>query len=301
MFRSRFASILALGISLVFYAGSAQAGFYFLTPTGPTDVGAFGVVTFEVFYTSDGDVDPDPGPLDPDNIFSTSLRIGLSDLPAPPGTVATVTANTNANPFFIPVLNLGSLPDRVTFGGSEISGDGLEPLILKLGELTLTGTGMEGVVDLETISAGAIFPSTNVIPDTTAATLATASFFGCPGDMDCDTIPDVSDPCPIYSNLPLPWEARDLNGNGIPTECQCGDFDQDGFYSNADITGIFGCVPGSPFPTDPGICAANIDFGEADGDGNWANNDVTLVFGQVPGTPFPSMLSELVCARKPGP
>ena len=123
----------------------------------------------------------------------------------------------------------------------------------------------------------------------------------CPSDMDCDTIPDGLDPCPIYSNLPLPWEARDTNMNGIPTECQCGDFDQDGSYSNADVSLAFGCVPGSPFPIDPALCAASIDFGEANNDTFWDNGDVTLIFGQVPGSPFPSMLSDLVCARKPGP
>ena len=291
----RFASTLTYVFALALYAGSAQAGFYFLTPTGPTDVGAFGVVTFEVFYTSDGDVDPDPGPLDPDNIFSSSLRIGLSDL----GGVAMLTANTTDNPFFIPVLNETGLPGELRMGGSEIAGDGLEPgTPLKLGEVTLTGTGPEGVVDLETISAGAIFPSTHDIPDTTVALLATATFFGCPGDMDCDTVLDGADPCPTYSNLPLPWEARDLNGNGLPTECQCGDFDQDGFYSNADVTAIFGCVPGSQFPIDPALCTASIDFGEANG-ANWDNDDVTKVFGQVPGSPFPSTLADLVCARKP--
>ena len=166
MARLRFASSLACILALALYAGNAHAGFYFLTPTGPTDVGAFGVVTFEVFYTSDGDVDPDPGPLDPDNIFSAALRFGLSDL----GVVATVTANTTDNPFFIPVLNQNALPAELRIGGSEIAGDGLEPIApLKLGEVTLTGTGASGSVELETISTGAIFPSTNDIPDTTAA------------------------------------------------------------------------------------------------------------------------------------
>ena len=96
----------------------------------------------------------------------------------------------------------------------------------------------------------------------------------------CDDV----DPCPVYSNLPLPWQDRDPDNNGIPTECQCGDFDQDGFYSNADVTAIFGCVPGSPFPTDPALCTASIDFGEANG-ANWDGDDVTSCATFRPGGP----------------
>jgi hypothetical protein len=62
------------------------------------------------------------------------------------------------------------------------------------------------------------------------------------GDTDGDGICNDIDACPEWANaLPL----KDTNGDDIPDDCQCGDFNGNGFLTALDVRNIIKCSTGS--------------------------------------------------------
>ena len=89
-------------------------------------------------------------------------------------------------------------------------------------------------------------------------------------DTDGDGIPDASDPCLAFPNtLPIndPTAApgspnADENGDGIPNECQCQDFDDDGYISNSDVAFLFTCIAGGAVPPSQQECDDKLTSGK---------------------------------------
>ena len=69
------------------------------------------------------------------------------------------------------------------------------------------------------------------IAGTPAPLQAQGSCAGRGGNADADALCDDVDPCPAWANAD---PAGDPNSDGIPTECQCGDANQDGFLTLGD-------------------------------------------------------------------
>ncbi len=179
---------------------------------------------------------------------------------------------------------------------SQLRFNGGEPLqgtlgAVAVGQLTVSASGPGGLS-----VAGEMWVDTrlnaNAVP---VALLASAG-----ANADGDDLCDPADPCISFANsLPL----ADANLDGIPNECQCGDFDGDGFLSAGDLGPMFGCAPGAAFPTDPAVCAAKlaagVGKGEADGDGFYSAADVGLTFSAIPGAAFPAPAYSLRCPARP--
>ena len=152
--------------------------------------------------------------------------------------------------------------------------------------------------DLLVVGAEARFPSLNLRPDSTAVTIATANF-GCAAgtDDDGDGLCDDEDPCDVTFN-PVPF--NNPTGDGRPTECRCGDFNQDGFHTGTDLFLQFGCTAAGGGATPAAVCLANLPFGEANNDGFYTGTDLFLTFGLTAAGGGASVLSDLTCAAWPG-
>ena len=72
------------------------------------------------------------------------------------------------------------------------------------------------------------------------------------GDSDGDKLCDDEDPCVSLSNtLPVLLLLQgapnaDLNGDGVPNECQCGDPNGTGDCESADLFEAFNCIENDP-------------------------------------------------------
>ena len=58
------------------------------------------------------------------------------------------------------------------------------------------------------------------------------------GNADADAFCDDEDPCPVFPN---PSDSSDVDGNGIPDDCQCGDPNFTGTVEADDLFKIFNC------------------------------------------------------------
>lgn len=116
------------------------------------------------------------------------------------------------------------------------------------------------------------------------------------GDADGNCL--CGDPCPSFPNsfpLPEPGSVGDLNADGIPNECQCGDANDNGTLDNADLSEIYGCLTEAiPAAT----CAANFAGGKMDANNNGAidNNDLSRIHGALIET---LENYELTCVNRP--
>ena len=96
-------------------------------------------------------------------------------------------------------------------------------------------------------------PESGPAPDPTAYCVLANYGFEARPDTDCDGAIDGPDLCPeIIEANPL----LDGNGDGVGTDCQCGDPNATGFYEAADLFRLFMCLL-APEPT--GSCRVNAD------------------------------------------
>jgi hypothetical protein len=136
MIRNILVQSLAVFAAVAMFAGSAQAGFFSLTPTGSTNVSVGGTVTFDAAWTQEG------GDL---NVGAVDLHILTSDV----GVVEMTTATTSGA-FQLNAVNLGGpvtgIPDELIFGGSDLFGPG-QAGVVGFGDVTVTGVAA-GSADL---------------------------------------------------------------------------------------------------------------------------------------------------------
>jgi len=104
------------------------------------------------------------------------------------------------------------------------------------------------------------------------------------GDSDGDQICDDVDPCRFFANTP---GAVDSSGDGIPDECQCGDANDDGAVTSADLVPINDCAQ------DNNLCDQTLV--DANDDGVTASVDIVIANTVANGAPA----YILVCARRP--
>jgi hypothetical protein len=123
------------------------------------------------------------------------------------------------------------------------------------------------------------------------------------GDADSDKLCQDEDPCLIFPNtLPaaipfvLGTPNGDLNADGIPNECQCGDPNGSGGYEADDLFQVFECQTTDPEALQP-LCAGRIIKGDANNSGRWEADDLFRIFGAQTGTTFQGF--ELTCSVRP--
>ena len=127
-------------------------------------------------------------------------------------------------------------------------------------------------------------------------------------DTDGDGIPDASDPCLAFPNtLPIndPTAApgspnADENGDGIPNECQCQDFDDDGYISNGDVLFLFCCIPGGlacPAQCDDKLASGKV--GSAGTPPSYSGVVVGDTFVTLPGQSNAGNFFSLTCLNRP--
>ena len=112
-------------------------------------------------------------------------------------------------------------------------------------------------------------------------------------DQDGDGYLDSVDPC-IHSfdflPPPEPGSAEDLDGDGIPSECQCGDTNGDGLIREADALAITRCVDS------PDYCYLDVAISEANNNGIFDAADALAVSAVAAGT---TPAHTLTCAARP--
>lgn len=107
-------------------------------------------------------------------------------------------------------------------------------------------------------------------------------------DDDTDRIGNPCDACPEWPNaLPL----QDRNGDNIPDDCQCGDFNGDGFLTGSDARSINKCSTGS-LPEEQ----CPMDLLDVNGDGELTGSDARNVNKGSTGS---LETYELTCPRRP--
>lgn len=121
------------------------------------------------------------------------------------------------------------------------------------------------------------------VAQTTVGTVAQMAGASTCADADGDQICDAQDPCPSYANVSL----QDSDGDGIPDECQCGDYNGDGIVNSTDLVPMNNCV------SDNRLCDQSII--DCNNDGVTMSVDIALANTVVNGAPAYT----LECGRRP--
>jgi len=136
--------------------------------------------------------------------------------------------------------------------GTFIRFNGGDPLLgtlgpVRVGELVANASGAG---DLTVVGEGTI--DTLLSKNPVSGTLASAG-----PDGDVDTLCDIEDPCPVFANaIPV----VDTDGDGLPNDCQCGDYNGDGLRGFDDATCAGQCFLGGGTAPPPCSCFMGVPF-----------------------------------------
>lgn len=175
--------------------------------------------------------------------------------------------------------------------GGSVNLNGLNPIDptpgpYRIGQLTVSASGA-GDLNVNGVQWVDTLLSAN--DASLGAPLASADV-----DTDADTLCDTLDPCDQFANtLPLSSQP-DGDGDGIPGECQCGDFNGDGALTATDIGGVAQCANG--------VVACNLDLVDVgiaplQGNGAVTATDIGRVAQAANGN---VATHSLTCVRRPG-
>lgn len=169
----------------------------------------------------------------------------------------------------------------------------------QVGSITVSGTGPSGNVDVmgeqtvNTALQGDAVQQITLIGSGAAVDQDDDGFCDAP---DENSIPQ--DPCPITFNAenPAPGQAFfDINQDGVPDECQCGDANGTGAYESADLLATFNCLSSDPTAQfEP--CATTIIQGDTNNTGNFESADLLSTFRFLTDA---TGSWELTCAARP--
>lgn len=98
-------------------------------------------------------------------------------------------------------------------------------------------------------------------------------------DRDLDRICSDADPCVSTPNIE-PF--ADVNRDGVPDECQCGDPNSSGSYESQDLFEAHSCLLGDREALVP-PCSERINNGDTDNDGFWSSADLFHIYKALTG------------------
>ena len=134
-------------------------------------------------------------------------------------------------------------------------------------------------LDTEQGAGGALWVSGRNSSLPTSQRIGLLPFVDRCGDRDLDQICNDVDPCVSTPNIePL----VDLNRDGVPDECQCGDPNASGSYESQDLFDAHSCLLGDPEAL-AAPCSEQINRGDTDNDGFWSSADLLSIYQALTG------------------
>jgi hypothetical protein len=149
----------------------------------------------------------------------------------------------------------GPTTQALRMNGGKPAGPVYELNELLIGTLHVQATGPTGQVLLQ--SGNSVNNLLNLVPIPNTPKMLAAVCGTGTTDSDCDALQAPGDNCPFFAQTASTDTDTDLRGN----ECECGDVNQDGRNTVADLVGINGCIfaPNPKPPNCVNFCDANND------------------------------------------